>query len=394
MERVSNMARQEIIRRQKKAYQKAAKKTKGAILDTICQATGMSRDRAGRLLRENQNVKKEPVKRRGRKPQYHHPSIHRLLEKLWFLMDCACGKRLCAGLPGMIDALVRHGEIQAPEWTIQAVLRISPATADRLLAQTRRANTLMGRSATKPGSIRKKDIPIRLGSQWDDHRPGYIEMDLVAHCGETTAGEYVNTLDMTDIYSGWTETVAVLNKAQKHVFAAIQTVRARLPFDLLGLDSDNGSEFINDQMYRYCKKENLLFTRSRPHKKNDNCHVEQKNYSVVRKHIGYARYEGEKVVKLLNKYYAHLRLHTNFFMPSVKLVEKERIGARVYKRYDSPTTPYERLMVSPDISHKEKLALKTQFHLLNPVVLKRDMMELTDQILSLAIHRTRSGHGI
>jgi hypothetical protein len=268
---------------------------------------------------------------------------------------------------------------------IKKVLAMSPATADRLLAGARKSMRLYGRSTTKPGSIRKKDIPIRLGAQWDEDRPGYMEMDLVAHCGETTAGDYLNTLDMTDIYSGWTETVAVFNKAQRHVFAAVKAVRQRLPFALLGLDSDNGSEFINAHMYRYCQSENLVFTRSRPYHKNDNCHVEQKNYSVVRKQIGYGRFEGHEAVKALNTFYEHLRLYGNFFLPSTKLVAKERCGAAVYKQYDTPATPYQRLLQSPDVSDGQKALLRAQFMNLNPARLKRAMMESQELISGMAM---------
>jgi len=306
-------------------------------------------------------------------------------------MDFICGKRLCAGLPGMVEALRRYGELNAPEWAIEKVLAMSPATADRLLKAARRKTELRGRRTTKPGTLRKSDIPIRLGSEWEENKPGYMEMDLVAHCGETTAGDYVNTLDMTDIYSGWTETVAVINKAQTHVFAGIKAIGKRLPFTLLGVDSDNGSEFINKHLYRYCKSENLVFTRSRPYRKNDNCHIEQKNYSVVRKQIGYARLEGDEAVKVLNTYYELLRLYSNYFLPSVKLLGKERRGARVYKKYDVPITPCDRLLLNPDMTDGQKAALNSQFVSLNPAALKRDMMVLQEQILTLALPSARSG---
>jgi len=389
MKRVSMETRKEVIKRQKKVYEKAGKKEKGRILDGICDATGLSRDRVGRVLRAKESVERKGERRRGRKARYSEPAVIRLLEKLWVQMDCVCGKRLCAGLGRMVEALRRYGELDAPEWAVEKVLELSPATADRLLRKARQATELYGRSSTKPGSLRKKDIPIRLGGEWEEEKPGYMEMDLVAHCGETTAGDYVNTLDMTDIYSGWTETEAVVNKAQKHVFTAIKAIRARLPFMLLGVDSDNGSEFINEQLYRYCKEEKLVFTRSRPNRKNDNCHVEQKNYSVVRKQVGYGRYEGEQAVKVLNEYYGLLRLYGNYFLPSMKLIGKERRGARVVKRYETPVTPYERLLSSPDISQEGKAALRAQCIQLNPAALKRDMAILQERIQMLALPHAR-----
>jgi hypothetical protein len=289
----------------------------------------------------------------------------------------------------MVEALRRHGELNAPDWAVEQVLEMSPSTADRLLKEARRISELRGRSTTKPGSLHKNDIPIRLGTEWEENKPGYMEMDLVAHCGETTAGDYVNTLDMTDIYSGWTETAAVINKAQVHVFAAIKAIRRLLPFALLGVDSDNGSEFINSHLYRYCIAENLVFTRSRPYRKNDNCHVEQKNYSVVRKQIGYARLEGEEAVKTLNTYYGLLRRYSNFVRPSAKLLGKERRGAHIYKKYDVPLTPFDRLLNSPDITDEQKTVLNAQFISLNPAALKRGMIALREQIEILALPLAR-----
>jgi len=383
--------RKEIIGRQRKRYGKANKKEKGEILDNVCQAVGLSRDRAARLLRQGTESAGGKTKHRGRKPKYHEEAVIKLLERLCIQMDYICGKRLHAGLPRMLEALKRHGELNAPEWVVERVLTMSPATMDRILKDARRKSELRGRSTTKPGTLRKNDIPIRLGSEWEENKPGYMEMDLVAHCGETTAGDYVNTLDMTDIYSGWTETVAVVNKAQIHVFAGIKAIRGRLPFTLLGVDSDNGSEFINSQLLRYCRKEKLVFTRSRPYRKNDNCHVEQKNYSVVRKQIGYTRLEGGAAVKALNAFYELLRLFSNYFLPSVQLQEKERRGSRVYKRYDTPKTPYERLMSSPDVTDEQKEALKAQAMTLNPLTLKCGMISLQEQIETMAMPHARPG---
>ena len=380
--------RREVIQRQSKAYARAGKKEKGRILDGVCEATGLSRDRASRLLRAKQSRKKAVPGKRGRKRKYQSPIMLKLLERLWVQMDCVCGKRLCAGLGGMIEALRRNGELNAPQWAIEQVLEMSPSTADRLLKGIRSRTELRGRSTTKPGSLRKRDIPIRVGNQWDENMPGYMEMDLVAHCGETTAGEYINTLDMTDVYSGWTETRAVVNKAQRHVFEAIKLIRGQLPFPLLGLDSDNGGEFINQELYRYCLREKLVFTRSRPYHKNDNCYVEQKNYTMVRKQVGYARYEGEETVKLLNHFYMLLRLYSNFFLPSVKLIAKERIGSKIVKKYDPPMTPYARLAGSPHLTQEGKAALHAQFATLNPAALKREMAQLLTQIQASAYRTT------
>jgi hypothetical protein len=381
-------SRQEVIKRYCTKYKKSSKKEKGQIIDSICLTTGLSRDRVKKLL--SGGIEKTAAlgnignqsKRRGRKPIYDDRT-RVTLEKIWVLMDFACGRRLAAGMEDMLDALHRFNEIEFDEQTLGKLQEISPATIDRLLKHAKSSMNFKGISATKPGTLLKRDIPVRLGTQWDDAVPGYVEIDLVAHCGITTAGEYINTLDVTDIYSGWTETAAVVNKAQRHVFKALMTVKERLPFPLLGIDSDNGSEFINYHLFRYCKEEGICFTRSRQNKKNDNCYVEQKNWSIVRRNIGYDRYEGEEALQTMNEYYELLRLHTNFFLPSAKLMSKSRDGAKIRKKYEPPQTPYKRLQSSPYIEKGEKEHLEEIWLTLNPAELKRDMLKLMDRLQKL-----------
>ena len=388
MTKISVKSRHEVIKRHSAKYKKSSKKEKGQILDSICLSTGLSRDRAKKLLAGH--VKKtassksagNTSKKRGRKIKYDDRT-RLTLEKIWALMDFACGRRLAAGMKDMLDALLRFNEIEFDGQTLKNLREISPATIDRLLKRAKKRAGFKGMSTTKPGTLLKRDIPIRLGTQWDDAVPGYVEIDLVAHCGATAAGEYINTLDVTDIYSGWTETAAVLNKARKHVFEALMAVKRRLPFPLLGIDSDNGSEFINGHLFRYCKQENICFTRSRPDKKNDGCHVEQKNWSVVRRNIGYDRYEGEEALKVMNAYYELLRLHTNFFLPSAKLLGKSRDGAKIRKKYEPPQTPYRRLLSSPLVDKDGKKLVEETWLALNPAELQRGMMKLMDQLLAL-----------
>jgi hypothetical protein len=262
---------------------------------------------------------------------------------------------------------------------------VSAATADRLLAKAKKGLTLKGKSTTKPGTLLKKDIPIRMGNEWDDAVPGFVEIDLVAHCGESTAGDYVNTLDVTDICTGWTETAAVLNKAQIHVFNALKAIETAQPFEFKGIDSDNGSEFINHQLHRWCKERGIVFTRSRPYKKNDNCHVEQKNWHVVRRNIGYARYEGQSAADAMNEYYALLRLYSNFFLPQTKLIGKIRVGGKVRKQYDKPKTPFRRLVESDKISIETKAELQEIFAALNPAELQREMAAALERLLALGL---------
>jgi len=286
-------------------------------------------------------------------------------------------------MPDTLGALCRHGELHCGTVVLDKLRRMSPATIDRLLTDKRKALSPHGRSTTKPGSLLKRQIPVRMGSEWDDNRPGFVEMDLVAHCGDSTRGMYANTLDVTDIATGWSEQAAVVNKAQVHVFAAFQQLRSRFPFPLLGVDSDNGSEFINSEMLRYCIQENLVFTRSRPYKKNDGCHIEQKNWSIVRQIAGYGRFETQAETDLLNRIFGLVRLHNNFFMPSVKLIGKVRDGSHVTRMYDPPLTPFKRVLASESVSQDTKQSLLRLFDGLNPLDLKRGISQLVSELYNL-----------
>ena len=302
-------------------------------------------------------------------------------------MDCICGKRLAAVLPELIAVLERHGELQLAPATRQKLCAISAASIDRLLAAERRRLNVRGRCGTKPGTLLKHQIPVRTFAEWDQTQPGFVEIDLVGHDGGLAQGDFCQTLDVTDVASGWTETQAVINKAQVWVFEALQMIRARLPFALKGIDSDNGAEFINHELLRYAQQEHLTFTRGRAWKKNDGCFVEQKNYSVVRRAVGYARYEGSAPLRLLNELYAQLRLYTNFFQPVMKLIHKERSGAKVKKTYDRPCTPYQRLASSRALSKQVKQQLRTQYASLNPAELKRNISRLQARLLNISVRQ-------
>ena len=372
-------------------YRKASKKEKGAILDRFIEATEYERHYAARLLRgQGRRVRLGPgvvlqgdvgVRwRRGRERRYGAEVKGELL-KLWRMLDYVCGKRLAAALPGVLEALERHGELQMTEEVRAALMRVSAATIDRLLREEKRKLQLKGRARTRPGTLLKHQIPVRTFSDWEEGRPGFVEMDLVAHEGGRAQGDYVQTLDLTDVATGWIELEAVLNKAQVWVFEAFARIRKKLPFPLYGVDSDNGAEFINHHMKAYCERERITFTRSRPYRKNDNCFVEQKNYSVVRRFVGYDRYQGTEDVQRLNELYRWVRLYVNFFMPSQKLREKGREGSRVWKRYDSPKTPYQRVLESEEVSAQHKRRLRAQYRKLNPAALHRQIETLQKALL-------------
>jgi len=291
------------------------------------------------------------------------------LEKIWEIYGRICSKRLQPYLPEGIKVLERCGELTLSAKTKELLLRISRSSIDRCLAPAR-FNKPRGLSTTKPGTLLKKNIPIRTFTDWNEDKPGFLEIDLVAHCGESAEGQFLNTLTCTDLCTGWTEPIALLRRSQESVCTAIDALRPELPFDLLGIDSDNGSEFINDLIYRYCLKHEITFTRSRPYKKNDQAHVEQKNWSVVRRTVGYDRLEGQEQFALLASIYQDLRLYVNFFQPVLKLIGKERIGNKVLRRYDTARTPYQRGLERVDVPVARKAHLLNLYLQLNPVELR------------------------
>lgn len=351
------------------------------MLDELVALTGWTRSYSSRTLRAEPKKRSGP-ETRGRKRIYT-PEVMIPLRKVWVSLDLACGKRVSAGMDDVLDALLRSDELTCEGRVVSLLRSMSAATIDRLLEPDRAKTALKGHSTTKPGTLMKSQIQIRTGTDWDDARPGFIEIDLVAHCGDSTRGEYCNTLDATDIATGWTETRAVKNKAQIHVFAALKDIREALPFPLLGIDSDNGSEFINHELFRYCQEENLTFTRSRAYRKNDGCHVEQKNWSVVRQNVGYARFDTPGELDVLKEIHSLVRLHTNFFMPSAKLISKTRDGSKVTKLYDKPLTPYRRVLARTDIEDDAKATLSAQFETLNPADLRRRIGRLQDELYKL-----------
>ena len=379
-------------------YRNGSKKVKQQILDEFCETTGYCRGYARFVLRHHGRpvwlgdkrviVGDARQRRQRQKPRHYNEAVLFELVKLWQLLNYACGKRLVAIMPELIAKLEQFGELRLAPVTKEKLLRISAATVDRLLQPERRKQQLRRRSHTKPGTLLKHQIPIRTFAEWDEQQPGFAEIDLVAHDGGLALGDYCQTLDLTDVFSGWTETEAVPNKAQVWVFEAIQRIRERLPFPLRGLDSDNGSEFVNTELLRYCKQQRLTFTRTRPYRKNDNCYVEQKNYSVVRQTVGYQRFDTTAELKVLQQLYATLRLYTNFFQPTMKLKSKERFGSRVKKSYHAPQTPYERVLASADITATDKKKLQRQYRQLNPAALKRELDKQRQELFRLAT-RTR-----
>jgi hypothetical protein len=279
--------------------------------------------------------------------------------------------------------LVRFEEIALKHDQREKLLRISPATIDRLLAPERRKYRLKSRPTTKPGTLLKHKIPIRTFTDWDDKRPGFMEADLVAQDGGFPSSDVLHSLTLTDVASTWTEVRALKSKARRWVLEALQDIRTSLPFPLLGIDSDNGGEFINHELLAYCEAHHLTFTRSRAYRKNDSCFVEQKNYTVVRQAVGYARMDSDEQLACLKELYRSLNLLTNFFQPSMKLLEKTRSGSKVTKVYDTPQTPYRRLLADSRINRATKRTLTTLYRTLNPAALRRDISRCQSRLSTL-----------
>ncbi len=363
-------------------YRAASKAAKAVILDELCATTGWHRDHARKALRKALGPRRVARPRRRRPPTYGE-DVMVALRKVWSVMDAPAGKRMAPFLAEIVTRLRTCGELDISDEVATGLCEMSAATIDRRLVGERKRLELKGRSGTKPGTLLKSQIPIRTWADWNENRPGFVEIDCVGHEGGDPSGDFCQTLTVTDIKSGWTETEAVKNKAQKWVFAALVDITEAFPFPVKGIDSDNGSEFINAHLLRWCEYNKLTFTRSRAGNKNDGAHVEQKNWSVVRRAVGYHRYDTAEELALLNEIYALLRLQTNFFAPQQKLIEKHRVGAKVTKRYDTAATPYQRIMADEHVTKKTKTALTRQYKHLNPAQIRRDLLDLQDQLLKL-----------
>lgn len=353
-------------------YKNASRKEKTTILNEFCQNCGYHRKHAIRLLRRFKRFIKPKYKKRGKPSVYNKPLVVEPLERIWHTANLPCSKRLKVILPLWLPSYEKEfGRLSI--FAVRALLKISPSTIDRLLKPTRIKYRKRGRATTKPGTLLRKQIPIKT-NQWDETRPGFLEADTVAHCGDSLIGMFAYTIDFVDIATGWTEQRAAWGKGESGVLEQIKNVENYLPFPLLGFDSDNGSEFLNYHLLRHFtqRKQPVQFTRSRPYHKDDNAHIEQKNWTHVRQWLGYHRLDNPVVIPLLNQLYtSEWRLYHNFFCPSVKLISKKLIGAKTIKCYDSPKTPYQRVLESKKVLPSVRRKLKEQFKGLNPFKLRK-----------------------
>lgn len=363
-------------------YMSASRAIKSQLLTEFCATTGYHRKAAIRVLTQTPRPTSGRCQR-GR-PSPYTPQLVRLLMKIWEAAGYPWSVRLKALLPLWLPWAKQHFAI--PPRVERHLRTISPSTIDRHLRQKKRQirRRLYGR--TKPGTLLKHHIPVRT-EHWDVTVPGFTEVDLVSHSGNSAAGEFIQSLNLTDIYSGWVETRAVMGKGQSMVGAAVDDMRACLPFRLQGLDSDNGSEFINYHLYGYCEARAIQFTRGRPYKKDDNAHIEQKNWTHVRRLLGWDRYDSPAALAAMNDFYRHeLRLMMNLFQPSVKLQRKTRVGSRLRRVYDRPQTPLDRLLAAEGVDRPALLALQRLRAGLDPFALA-DTIERKLHVIYQQAHR-------
>jgi hypothetical protein len=378
---MSNEVKRQYLEKIRLRYLKAGKKQKTLILDEFCQVCEISRKHAIKLLAEE--AKSERAKR-GRKV-FYDDNIQAHVVHLWRAMGTICSKKMVAAIPLWLDYY--YGITPDERRALQT---ISSSTIDRVLSK-HRASHRRGLSSTEPSMLKNK-IPLKLLED-SDVPPGFIEADTVAHCGTSLAGEFINSLTMTDLCSSWTENRAVWKKESKTILAAIRSIEESLPFTVLGFATDNGNEFLNHDLHSYFfdRKNRVEFVRRRPYKKNDNAHVEQKNWTHVRELFGYERFDAESQVEFMNDIYKRLwNPLWNFFTPVMKLKTKTRVGGKIIKTYDEPTTPYQRLINSNMLSEEQLAKLQAQFKKLNPFELKRELDEKLKWFFRIAEIRAKS----
>jgi hypothetical protein len=379
---MSKKSRREYLISIKKRYESSGKLEKKTILNEFCSCCGYNRKYAIRIL--NCTVNQKPAEKLIRKKKYDNEELKNYLFKTWKASNLPCGKRLKPIIDIWLPKYIESGGKLTKE-NLQLLETISAATIDRILKPIRHRYKKKGLSTTKPGSIIRDLIPIRT-NQCDEKRIGYLEADTVAHCGNSVAGMFTYSLNMVDIATGWSIQRAMWGKGEYGVLEALKTIEGTLPFKIKGFDSDNGSEFLNWPLLKYFKhrKSPVTYTRSRSYHKNDNAHIEGKNWTLIRQYLGYERFDNPKIVKLLNDFYrTEWYYFINFFLTSSKLIKKERVGSKILKKYDKPQTPYERLLKFKEIDKDVKEVLRLQFKKLNPYDLEKQIQKKIGKIYAL-----------
>lgn len=379
--KISKAASMELVQATWERYTHSTKSEKGKILDEFVALTGLTRKRAIVVLRCAPKVAEKRMRKRNR---LYNEGERQALLVLWEAADRVCGKRLKPLIPLLIQSLEEHGHLNLESALRERLLTVGSATIDRALKSARMDVCAKKRLRAKAKSKVRTKVPVRTFSDWNDPVPGFMEVDCVAHCGGTMAGSFIHSLVLTDLSSGWTECLPLVVRTGELVVDAISTVMRMLPFPLKGIDVDNGSEFINEGLLKFCTDNNIEFTRARPRRKNDQAWIEQKNGSVVRRLLGYMRYEGLPAAKAISRLYAASRLYVNFFQPSFKLDTKVRVGSRIKKNYHPPATPCQRLLASESIPDKARESLQLMAKGLDPIRLLEEIRTMQDHIARLA----------
>jgi len=377
---LSLQAKREVLQQMAPHYRQASASEKRTLLESFIAITGYVRKYARWLLNHAEKVQQT----HGRSHLRHYgPDVQHALFLAWHAANRICAKRLIPFLPTLIEALERHEHLHLTEECRRQLLSMSAATADRLLSSQRKLGQ-RGLSTTRAGTLLKQQIPIRTFQEWKETQPGFLEADLVAHCGTDIEGGYLYTLTLTDVATGWTECLPLLHRSQEAVLATLQRARTLFPFPILGIDTDNGGEFINEVLIAYCEQEHISFTRGRPSLKNDQCFVEQKNGAIVRQVVGYDRFVGEHASRQLTELYRALRLYVNCFQPSMKLQSKQRDGKKVRYVYDPAKTPLQRLLLSGVLPAQKQQELLEVAHALDPIRLFQEVEQLQQAVFRCA----------
>src|SRR6202051_2340058 len=389
--RISMGARREITAAVGDRYRSAGRADKGLILDELCAVTGWHRKHAVRALAIHVAI--SPEARRQRRPTYG-ATIRDALVALWEASDRVCGKRLKVMIPTLLPALERHGRLQLSQADRVLVLEVSAATIDRQLVDTKIAAAGGKRRRVGFYSAIRREVPIRTFNDWNDPAPGFCEVDMVAHGGTSVAGTFIQTLTMVDVATGWTECMPLVTRESGLVVQAMERAQSLFPWLVLGADFDNDSAFMNDVVVPWCREQKIEVTRSRAYKKNDQAFVERKNGAVVRRLVGYGRFDGLETARVMGRLYAAARLYVNFFQPLFKLKEKRREGAKVIKRYHAPLTPYQRALAHPKVTAAVKKRLRDQYRSLDPVALLAKIRATQEELDNRVDRRAGQSRGL
>jgi hypothetical protein len=392
--KISMGARREVVSAVTERYRSAKRAEKGRILDALCATTGWHRKHAVRALQQHETVEPDGVKALRERRRRYGATIKDAMTALWEASDRVCGKRLKVMIPVLLPALEQHGRLKLGLADRDCVLAISPATIDRLLVDVKVVASGGRRRRAGFYSAIRREVPIRTFNDWNSPPPGFCEVDMVAHGGTSVAGSFIQTLTMVDIATGWTECLPLVTRDGSLVVEAMKHAQSLFPWLLRGVDFDNDSAFMNDVVVPWCRQQKLEVTRSRAYKKNDQAFVEQKNGAVVRRLMGYGRFDGLETARVMGRLYAAARLYVNFFQPSFKLKEKRREGAKVIKRYHAPLTPYQRALAHPKVTAAVKRRLRDQYRSLDPVGLLAEIRATQEELGNRVDRRAGQARGL